>query len=276
MTGRTFSASPRIRRHRPRSYSGVRGAYARRASRRMTIGRIPRVASVSLHKLVPGPSTHEPRWALDAHGGRWVWKHVLSTGYEPFLSELLTWLLGREIGVPIPDGAVVGVGDDAAWLSRVVGDVVNWHPAAIARIANAPEIGRCIALDAIVVNDDRHSGNILLQSIDDLHVRAWAIDHDGALVGYPDDLAAAAGDGRVPATRKAARGLPVDLMAEGAMDAARAAAALPTDLLGEFVDEACGISGEKKTDVLLNALAARVAAAEELTSRYLVALRALP
>jgi hypothetical protein len=123
------------------------------------------------------------------------------------------------------------------------------------------------------MNPDRHAGDILLQTIDDMHSKAWGIDHDQALIGWPGDFAAAAATGALPSTRNIARGLPLDLLAAGALAAAEQAALIPYSLLEEFVDESCGITGERDPQTLLAALVTRMGSATTLTTQYLVALR---
>jgi hypothetical protein len=66
------------------------------------IQRIP--AIVRLHR-VPVPHTNEATYVLDGAGQRWVAKREADMGCEALLAEALTWLLARQVGVPVPDAA---------------------------------------------------------------------------------------------------------------------------------------------------------------------------
>jgi hypothetical protein len=236
--------------------------------------RVTRVLSVSDQSLVLVENTSNVTYAADGEGRRWVRKHVTNTGAQPMLAEILGWLLARELGIPVPDGAVAGTGNDVSWLSSYVADVTHWEPARAHLITNLDGLGGALALDAIILNADRHAGNILLQTIDPHHVVAWAIDHENATIGHPQDFARS--PNHIPSTANVARGLPVELLEPGARDAAVAAANLPGWLLAEIVAEACDITGERGGAVLTQALGARMAEAPRLTNAYLIALGEAP
>lgn len=236
---------------------------------------VPRVARVVSLGRVEVPNTSDVRWALGDDGHRWVRKHVEQCGYEAILAEVVAWLIGRAIGVPMPDAAVNGTGDDLSWLSSSVPDATHWDPARAHLVSNADSFGRALALDAVIFNEDRHARNILLQAVDETHVTCWAIDCDHARIGWPNDFAAL-GDDEVPSTRNLATGLPADLLGAGATAGARALAGLSRDSVGAFVAEACGITGDPHSDLLTKALLARMARAVNLTHKYLRAIGAAP
>lgn len=232
---------------------------------------IPRVEHITSLDLVPVPNTSDVRWAVDSSSRRWVRKHVEQCGYEAILAEALGWVLGRAIGVPLPDAAVHGAGDDISWLSSWVPDVSHWNPDRVHLITNPESFGRTLALDAIIFNEDRHARNILLQAADELHVVAWAIDCDHARVGWPSDFAML-GDA-IPSVRNVAPGLPIDLLEAGALAGAHDAESLDRGMVEEWVTEACAITSERNPEILYPALLARMAKAERLAHNYIESLR---
>jgi hypothetical protein len=153
--------------------------------------------------------------------------------------------------------------------------VTHWDPSNIHFIKNAKELGRMLALDVIILNEDRHEGNILLQPDPDQHnLLAWAIDAGGALVGFPESFAQA--KMALPSIAKLARGIPVELVGDEARATALRATGLSPYLLKRFVSEACDIAGEPKAGILLEALSARIERAEELTEKYLESIGQRP
>jgi hypothetical protein len=124
---------------------------------------IERIQSVEDGPKVLVANTSEARYTMSSDGRRWIRKRQVDTCFEPLLSEALSWLLARELKVPVPAGAVTGEGDDLSWLSEYIPSVVHWHPDLVHYIVNLDDLGRMLALDAIIHNSDRHGGNILLQ-----------------------------------------------------------------------------------------------------------------
>jgi hypothetical protein len=237
---------------------------------------IPRVGEVLDLGKVPVQNSSEAVYAVDSSRRRWVRKRVLEMGHEALLAEALGWLLARHLSVPIPDAALAGSGEDASWLSSAVPLVKHWSEAEAMRVRNIRAIGRVLMLDAVLMNGDRHAGNILLAPLKKGDgMTAWAIDFDHSLVGWPADFAAVSVDG-LPSLRNLARGLPVALMRPGARQAAREARLLDAGVVGGYVTEACEIAGEVRTSVVVAALQARLDRAIELTDCYLAAIEALP
>lgn len=238
-------------------------------------GQIERVEGLVDFGPVPVMTASEPTYAMDVSGRKWVRKSILHTVHEPLLAEALGWLLGKVLGVRTPDGAIGGEGDGLSWLSLRVPGVTHWDPSGIHFIKNVKELGRMLVLDAIILNEDRHEGNILLQANPDQHnLVAWAIDTGGALIGFPDSFAQA--EMALPSIAKLARGIPVELVADEARATALRATSLSPYLLKRFVDEACQIAGEPKAGILLEALSARIEGASDLTEKYLQSIEQRP
>jgi hypothetical protein len=232
-------------------------------------GQIERVRSLKDVGYVLIASTDQPTLAEDSAGRLWVRKRVLHTKHESLLAEALGWLVGRALGVPTPDAAVSGEGEDLSWLSLHQEGVLHWDPRDTPLIENLPSLGRMLALDAILFNEDRHEGNLLLQpNPDPEHLRAWAIDMGMARVGWPRDFAKLGM--KLPSVEKLVHGLPVEVLSKEAHAAAEQAVTLSSSYsLGRYVDEACAIAGEPQRDLLLEALAARMKYAPELVATYL-------
>lgn len=237
---------------------------------------IRRVGEVQDLGKVPVQNSSEAVYSADATGRRWVRKRVSEMGHEALLAEALGWLLARHFSVPIPDAALAGQGEDASWLSEVLPLVKHWNEAERTRVRNLRAIGKVLMLDAVLMNGDRHAGNILLAPLKKGgRLTAWAIDFDHALVGWPGDFAAVSVN-ELPSLRNLARGLPVAAMRPGARQAAREARLLDGSILAGYVTEACEIAQEPRKDLLVSALQARVDRAIELTDLYLASIEALP
>ncbi|HYH96248.1 hypothetical protein [Hyalangium sp.] len=241
----------------------------------LIVGQIERVEGLVDFERVPVMTASEPTYAMDSSGRKWIRKSVLHTVHEPLLAEALGWLLARALGVRTPDGAIGGEGDGLSWLSLRVDGVTHWHPSSIHFIKNAKELGRMLVLDVVILNEDRHEGNILLQpNPDQYNLVAWAIDTGGALIGFPESFAQAGM--ALPSIAKLARGIPVELVADEARATALQATTFSPYLLRRFVEEACQIAGEPKDGILLEALSARMKGAPDLTEKYLQSIEQRP
>ncbi|ATB36264.1 hypothetical protein CYFUS_001678 [Cystobacter fuscus] len=199
---------------------------------------------------------------------QWVRKRVLHTQRPALLAEILGWLLSVELDVPVPDGAVTGEGEDLSWLSEVLPYAQHWMPARYKYVQNLDDLGRMLALDAIIFNPDRHERNILVTtSSSDLELRVWSIDLGESLLGQPRRLAAAGLT--LPELEVVPEQLPLPLIRDGATAAAGAAELITKSLLKSFVDEACHIVGERRSEELLGALWHRTRHAQRLVAEYL-------
>ncbi len=241
-----------------------------------SIPKILRLGGVlDLHR-VPGRHNNDAAYAVDSTGRRWVKKTAATMGHEALLAEAVSWLLARRLSVPIPDAGVTGQGADAAWFSSYVHNVKHWGDAGNCEVRNLAALGRVLMLDAVLMNGDRHAGNIMLEpSKKGVRMTAWAIDFESATVGYPQDFADLSVDA-LPSLANLARGLPVALMRRGARQAAREARLLDAKIVAGYVAEACEIAQEPMVDTLAGALQDRLSRAIELTDRYLAAIEARP
>jgi hypothetical protein len=233
---------------------------------------IPIVQHLTDHGDVPVVHTGCAVYSIDNTGRRWVRKREANTGVEELLAEMIGWLLARRLFVPVPDAGVFGAVNDLSWLSAEIQDVVHWDPSRAPLVTNLDGLGAMMALDVLILNEDRHAGNILLQPVpDQLHLKAWAIDHGAALGGSPTDYTARRKD--VPNPHNLARGLPMDLLQEGAMEAAEKATCLVLQDILALVREACTLAAEQKIDEIVSVLAERCANARALVESYLKRIR---
>jgi hypothetical protein len=129
-------------------------------------------------------------YVVDSSGREWVRKKEINTGFQPLLAEAFGSLFASELGVRVPIPAVQEYGNQKAWLSRRIPLVTHWDETKIPFIENLDELGRILALDALLANEDRHRGNILLQSTgqEEDAFEIWSIDMGNALVGFPSDF----------------------------------------------------------------------------------------
>lgn len=233
--------------------------------------RIERVDTLGASRAVPVANSSEAAWVQDASGRAWVIKWEENTGFQELIAEALSWMIGDQIGVLQPRGAVFVDGSLRAWMSERVPNVVHWNASHAHLLTNADQLGAALALDAITLNEDRHAGNILLQpNPDELHLKAFAIDSGDALIGRVDFH----GSGlRVPTGRNLAPGIPLDLVSAGAMAAAVRAATLDRGEILEMVTEACDIARDPGRVPLEEALAHRLKHAPDLVAEYLAKLK---
>lgn len=233
---------------------------------------------VSLADASPVPVQHTGNavYALDSEGGRWVRKREADMGCEGFIAETLSWLVARRVGAPVPAGAVFTAdGAERSWLSSVIPAVAHWNAALAPFVINTDELGAILALDTVVLNEDRHAGNILLEHHpDELHLRVWAIDHDDAIVGRPDDFVARRNS--IPSARNLARGLPIDLIAPHAVAAAERLRDCSSAEIHGLVQECCLLAHEPRSEDIGSVLFDRCRTAPELVSRYLDVIRSSP
>lgn len=227
---------------------------------------IPRIpAVVRLHR-VPVPHTNEATYVLDGVGRRWVAKREADMGCEALLAEALTWLLARRVGVTVPDAAFCDDPKERAWLSAWLPHAKHWSAGLPGPVRNVAEAAAILALDAVVCNEARHGGNILVVP-DAGGASVVAIDADEARIGHPADLAAA---GLVPPQPYIlARGFPPAPWRSEALAAAERFAALPDEELMEMVTEACDVAREPAVSAVAAVLLDRCRAAISLTEQYL-------
>lgn len=233
---------------------------------------IPRVGPlVDLGLFLPN-STNCATAVCTPDGREWVRKKETDSGLQELLAEGVAWLFAKILGISMPEAAVnlSSPPEGSSWLSERVDAVVAWNPASADHLLNPGEVGAMLTLDLILHNQDRHDGNLLLQpALDDLHLRALAIDFGNSLVGYPTNLDQAGL--AVPSVDRHLRGLPLPLLQEGALTAARTAADLSVQEIGALVDDPCSIVGYGSTlqGTMVQALHRRCQAAPTLLPIYL-------
>jgi hypothetical protein len=229
----------------------------------VVILRIP--AIVRLHR-VPVPHTNEATYVLDGAGQRWVAKREADMGCEALLAEALTWLLARQVGVPVPDAAFCDDPSERAWLSAWLPHAKHWSAGLLGPVRNPKEAAAILALDAVVFNEARHGGNLLVVEAAG-GASVVAIDADEARIGHPADLAAM---GLVPPQPYIlARGFPPGDWRVDALAAAERFVGLSEEALNEMVAEACDVAREPATAAVSTVLIERCRAAISLTEQYL-------
>jgi hypothetical protein len=209
---------------------------------------------------------HHPYVVSDPSRRWWVLKPLQARG---ILAEAIGGLLGRLIGVEVPEFAVFDEEGRRGWLSAFVRDAHHWDRSRVGALANPDGIGRMLALDAIIYNEDRNTENFIFEPQDELEsFRCWAIDMESALVGMPRALA---GKG-IQAPRPHALPsdfLVIDRMRGAASDAALVAARASEATLREVVDLAMRTAGTLDGAVLYDALLARCRHAPRIVTDYL-------
>ena len=228
--------------------------------------RIPRIDGLMVGKKVPGKYGNEVQWARDATGATWVMKQ--EAGYQGLLAEVVSWLLGDHLQIRQPACALTCIDDEWSWLSAAIIPVTHWQPRYRDAILNRDELGRMLALDAIVCNEDHHPGNLLVElRPDESAVQVWAIDAGNALVGQISDLIERGIE--PPSPWNHATGLPVGALRDAALAAAEQARHLSREHLRGWVVEGCAVVREDRVDPLTEALFRRCQAAPDLTLGYI-------
>jgi hypothetical protein len=205
-------------------------------------------------------------YCIDQDGRMWVRKRELNTGRAAFVSEIVGWLLARQLGAMVPDAAVI-MGAGQSWLSRVIPAVKHWATEDLVKIANLDDLGVTLAVDVILVNEDRHPGQILLEPFPDRFTyRAWSIDFGESMIGLPDEFEELLA--RLPNSHNLADGFPVDMVAGVAQKTAREASLLSESDLRAIATETSYLSGEDGA-ALLRILKYRCRNAPSLIAAYL-------
>lgn len=209
-------------------------------------------------------------------GRSWICKYARKAQRRELMiqSEAIAAMLVPHFGARLPAVAVADIGNEAhAWLSEELVGAVAWEPRQHATILeNFGEVGAMLALDAVLLNDDRHPGNLIVHGIDDRAdvLIGFAIDNDKALhdvvaLGQRIDL--------LPAIEKHLKGLPRSpVLIEGALSAAARARAIGAGTLRAIASESCAAAGLPNDPIIFELLRARCERAESLTRRHLAAL----
>lgn len=236
---------------------------------------IETLTAVTDGALVPIENGSEARWAIDSTGRQWVRKREADTGFQPLLAEAISYLLARRLGVRQPEGAVYADESGLSWMSeRIVAAGEHWEPDMRDLIANPAELAAMFVLDALIVNEDRHRRNLLVQPVgDETRLRLWAIDSGNALIGQIDDFIARGVEPPNPSNH--ARGLPVGALRDAALAVAAVAHQLDESDVRAYVKEGCRLVKEARGLDLANALFARCREAPTIVTGYLDLVGAL-
>lgn len=212
------------------------------------------------------PGAHHPYVVSDTSGRWWVLKPLQHRG---ILAESVGGLLGNLIGVDVPEFAVFDEADQRGWLSAHVRNAIHWDQSRVGKLANPDGIGRMLALDALIYNEDRNVENFIFESQDELEsFRCWTIDMESALAGMPRAFASKG----THAPRSHA--LPsdfvlIDAMRDAASEAALVAARVPDAVIREIVEIAMETAGTMDREVLSAALLTRCRHAPRIVADYL-------
>lgn len=234
-------------------------------------GHIQRVRSVTRGDLVHVVNSSEAYFAVCDRGRSWVLKEELEVGPQPIIAEAIGWLVGNEMGVRSPDAGYIRDDDSrVAWLSEYL-NANHWGPSTPERLEDPAELGAILALDAVILNEDRHERNFLVLPVggDETRLQLVQIDTGAAHVGWAQDF----GD-RIPSTEKLVRGIPVDACSDGAIAAAARIENVDEGLVRSWVRDAMLIVGDREDEISRRSeiLLARCQGAVNLTTRYLQAI----
>ncbi|MEZ4319803.1 MAG: hypothetical protein R3F61_19975 [Myxococcota bacterium] len=123
-----------------------------------------------------------------------------------------------------------------------------------------------LALDALLMNSDRHEGNIIVQAADTgVGVNLWAIDF--ALSAAV--LEERASQCRPPDVSRHARGLPVRDLAVHARSTAQTLRHLSNSILEHVIRQACRYDFEREAETVTRGLRVRCENAPAITEAYL-------
>lgn len=237
--------------------------------------RILRISELNLGREVMVPNSSNAIYVRDRNGRSWIRREAALMGDNGIQAEALWWLLAKHLDVPVPEAAFHCDSDNDGWLSERVEEVVHWSPSLASYVTNLDGLGGILALDAITGNSDRHSRNLLLETISDSRLHAWAIDAANAAVGRAMGVEQLGLDS--PEPHPDLTGIPVDLVTPGALEVAQALSSASGAVLSELVHEACTLARADASERtrLLDALGARCAVASQITKGYLTKLGSL-
>ena len=215
------------------------------------------------------PNKSGAMYAL-ATGRKWIRKTKLSTSEFDMLAEALGWLLSRKLDLPIPNLAayVPGEYEKDCWLSELIQNAGHWS-ADKTPIQNLKDMGGFLTLDALLMNADRHEGNILLEprvenGEETWHL--WGIDFGNATIGRINEFVSIRSD--LPDTKVLPRDLPFEILEGPALQAAEEIKTWPASFINKSVHEACQVAGYERAGELAEVLEIRCNEAVSLTETY--------
>lgn len=222
---------------------------------------------LDFHDEVPVACSAEVRYAASAGGDRWVAKRC---GGSDVVAEACGWLLARALDVPVVARvAISSDGEDLWWLGALVANAGHFTELTAQQITNPEALGRVVVLDALLGNEDRHGGNLLVE-----HTaggsRVLAIDFAGSWAGSPSTFV---GRGeQSPSMARVAPGISRGLVTTSADDCAARAEALPSAVISGVAFEACRVARYGRAQDLEDALAFRFARARVILPSALSSL----
>jgi hypothetical protein len=229
----------------------------------------PRYSDYFASDRPPLDTSASPRFVKTVSDNRdWLLKLDEDSGPQEIIGEAFCWLFGREFGVKIPEAAIYANGARRGWVSELVPAIQNWSPEFRDQIINLDEVGKMLALDAIVGNPDRHGGNVLVDfQPDEAHVQLWAIDHGYAMVADAVQFRQLGLD--APEPHRDSPNLPYEVLRAPAMAAAQAMSVCNGSLLTRYVAEAWACVDRAPPSSIAELLIKRCKVAADIVDRYL-------
>ncbi len=238
--------------------------------------------SVIDHKPIRVGNSSNATLSFSTDGRLWVRKHEVHTGCQPLLAEAVAWLMCRHIKISVPDAAFhVDRSGQRSWMSQFISGIKHWQPDYGNFIDNLEDVAGMLALDALLLNEDRHGANILAQaSADGVSFKLWAIDFGNSLVGWIGDFEERGQDAPALETvrRQHAKGLPLEAIGPYLADPLKRLRELSPSAISAVAIAACEVAREPKDSIgrLSQALQRRCLAVEEIVQCYIHRLGKLP
>lgn len=138
--------------------------------------------TVQARRLV-GRGRSRPEEFVLADGSCWIARRYGASSTAGFLADVVAHALANAVGAAVPEFRLGNDGEATYFLSRKLEFVRDWDDGDASLCANPSQVTTILALDALVLNDDRHVGNIMVEQRGvrgDVHV--WGIDFDGSLL----------------------------------------------------------------------------------------------
>jgi hypothetical protein len=203
--------------------------------------RLQRLTAWQVRGRVPVEHNNEAHYALSADRRSWVVKRASLSGPGEILAEAVGHQLAPLLGIPVPTGAWGELDGDLHWFSERRPFVSHYHPAHLANVTPLTDFGRVIVLDVLLINEDRHAGNVLLVHGGDGALTPCFIDFGSAIVGQPGNFARNV-HYEPRHANFAPRSVPAEHLRTGADAALAALLALPDHQLTDIIREACEIA----------------------------------
>ncbi|MEL6177702.1 MAG: hypothetical protein AAFS10_02055 [Myxococcota bacterium] len=207
----------------------------------------------------------------------WILKEEDDDMSLTIAAEAVGYLLGLYLGVPLPEARWSRRDGKTGGLSRQIKNgPSHWEPTLWDAVINQTDLGRILALDAIIANGDRHERNILLEEgpAPD-HYTLWAIDQGAAEISSPELLYSR--DCAPPkVTSELIDGFEVQLIRDEALRSANIARNLGEDVLKHIARHACDVSCYMCQNQLLKVLRQRCRDAPYIVEGYLNQVEARP